>query len=253
MSLAYLFPSKKAPHPRQPISRTAFCYNMRVGRLSWLGALLGILALHAGAPHVLAQDEVEVDPGVVVITQPPPELEPPPAEPPPAEPPPAEPPPELPPSEPEKPKEPLGHLRVGGGIGFGFSTGFITIGISPQVSYIFKRIVEPGVALRYEYSKDRIPIPEVTWHTYGGSLFVRIFPMQQFFVIVEGELINTGWKQGGFTSSRRTLGNLLLGGGLVMGVGKGAFVATSLKIPVFRNAFYPSAFPIISVGGGYAF
>jgi hypothetical protein len=77
--------------------------------------------------------------------------------------------------------------------------------------------------------------------------------MQQFFVIVEGELINTGWKQGGFTSSRRTLGNLLLGGGLVMGVGKGAFVATSLKIPVFRNAFYPSAFPIISVGGGYAF
>ena len=40
---------------------------------------------------------------------------------------------------------------------------------------------------------------------------------------------------------------------LVMGVGKGAFVATSLKIPVFRNAFYPSAFPIISVGGGYAF
>ena len=226
----------------------AFCYNMRVGRLSWLGALLGILALHAGAPHVLAQDEVEVDPGVVVITEPPPELEPPPAEPPPAEPP-----PELPPPQPEKPKEPLGHLRVGGGIGFGFSTGFITIGISPQVSYIFKRIVEPGVALRYEYTKDRIPIPEVTWHTYGGSLFVRIFPIQQFFVIVEGELINTGAKQGGFTSPRTTLGNLLLGGGLVMGVGKGAFVATSLKIPVFRNAFYPSAFPIISVGGGYAF
>ena len=48
-------------------------------------------------------------------------------------------------------------------------------------------------------------------------------------------------------------GNLLLGGGLVMGVGKGAFVATSLKIAVFRNAFYPSAFPIISIGGGYAF
>jgi hypothetical protein len=209
---------------------------------------LGVLALHAVAPHALAQDEVEVDPGVVVITEPPPQLEPPPAEPPAAETP-----PEQPPPPPEKPEEPLGHLRVGGGIGFGFSTGFISIGISPQVSYIFKRIVEPGLAFRYQYSKDRLPIAEVTWHTYGGSLFVRVFPIQQFFIIVEGELINTGWKQGGFTSARRTYGNLLLGGGLVMGVGKGAFVATSLKIAVFRNAFYPDAFPIISIGGGYAF
>ena len=207
-----------------------------------------MLALYAVSPHALAQDEVEVDPGVVVITEPPPQLEPPPAEPPAAETP-----SEQPPPPPEKPEEPLGHLRVGGGIGFGFSTGFISIGISPQVSYIFKRIVEPGLAFRYQYSKDRIPIPEVTWHTYGGSLFVRVFPIQQFFIIVEGELINTGWKQGGFTSARRTYGNLLLGGGLVMGVGKGAFVATSLKIAVFRNAFYPDAFPIISIGGGYAF
>jgi hypothetical protein len=190
------------------------------------------------AAHALAQDEQEIE----VITEPPPQLEPP-----------AEPPAEPSPAPTDNPAEPLGHLRVGGGIGFGFSTGFISIGISPQVSYIFKRIVEPGVALRYQYSKDRLPVPEVTWHTYGGSIFVRVFPIPQFFVIVEGELINTGFKQGGFTSGRRNYGNLLLGGGLVMGVGKGAFVATSLKIAVFRNAFYPDAFPIISVGGGYAF
>ena len=200
--------------------------------------------MHAVAVRVLAQDESEIE----VITEPPPQLESPPAEPPSADTP-----PEQPPPPPDKPAEPLGHLRVGGGIGFGFSTGFISIAISPQVSYIFKRIVEPGVALRYEYSKDRLPVPEVKWHTYGGSLFVRIFPIQQFFVIVEGEIINTGWKQGDFTSGRRNYGNLLLGGGFVLGVGKGAFVATSLKVAVFRNAFYPDAFPIISIGAGYAF
>lgn len=226
------------------ISETSFCYNERVPKLTCLGALLGVLTVHAVAVGVLAQDEAEIE----VITEPPPQLEPPPAELPPEE---QTPEPAPPPSE--KPATPLGHLRVGGGIGFGFSTGFISIGISPQVSYIFKRIVEPGVAIRYEYSKDRLPVPEVTWHTYGGSLFVRVFPIPQFFIIVEGELINTGWKQGGFTSARRNYGNLLLGGGLVMGVGKGAFVATSLKIAVFRNAFYPDAFPIISVGAGYAF
>ena len=205
---------------------------------------MGVLALHAAVSQALAQGESELPPDIEVITEPPPQLEPP------VEPPPEEP---SPPGPPEEAAEPLGHLRVGGGIGFGFSTGFISIGISPQVSYIFKRIVEPGVALRYQYSKDRLPVPEVTWHTYGGSIFVRVFPIQQFFVIVEGELINTGFKQGGFTSGRRNYGNLLLGGGLVMGVGKGAFVATSLKIAVFRNAFYPDAFPIISVGAGYAF
>ena len=124
-------------------SWTSFCYKEEVGRLSWLGALLGALALHAGAPQVLAQDEPEIE----VITEPPPQLEPPPAEPP----------PERPPPQPEKPEEPLGHLRVGGGIGFGFGSNFISIGISPQVSYIFKRIVEPGVAFRYQYAKDSFP------------------------------------------------------------------------------------------------
>jgi len=99
--------------------------------------------LHAGVPHVLAQDELAQDASEVeVITEPPPQLESPPPEPP----------AEQPPPEPEKLEEPLGHLRVGGGIRFGFGSNFISIGISPQVSYIFKRIVEPGVALRYEYS-----------------------------------------------------------------------------------------------------
>jgi hypothetical protein len=198
--------------------------------------------VHAVAPRALAQSEPEIE----VITEPPPQLEPPPAEPPPAETPPA--PPPL-----EKPKEPPGHLRVGGGIGFGFGTGFVSIGVAPQVSYIFKRIVEPGVSFSYQYSKDRIVIPEVVWHTYGSSLFVRLFPIQQLFILVEGEIINTGWKTAGISSGRRNYGNLLLGGGYMIGLGKGAFMGLSIKFPIFRNPFYPTAFPIISIGAGYAF
>ena len=217
-------------------------------RPSWVGLLLSVagvcVALCSGR-EVAAQEEPEIE----IITEPPPQ----PSEPPPADSPPSEPAPQPPPPQPDKPKEPLGHLRVGGGIGFGFSTGLISVGVSPQVSYIFKRIVEPGVSLRYEFTRDRIVIPQRTWHTYGGSIFVRIFPIKQLFFLVEGELINSGWKQGGFSSGRKNYGNLLLGGGLVMGVGKGVFVATSLKIAVLRNAFYPDAFPIISVGAGYAF
>ncbi len=157
------------------------------------------------------------------------------------------------PSAPTAKKQPPGHLRVGGGVGFGFASDFITIGIAPQVSYIFKRIVEPGVTFRYEYTKDSLPVPDVRWHTYGASLFVRLFPIQMLFFLVEGEILNAGFRQGGQRSDRMNYGNLLLGGGFMLGVGRGAFVATSIKFAVFRNAFYPDAFPIISVGAGYSF
>jgi hypothetical protein len=203
-----------------------------------------VFAAHTVVRRAWAQDEAEVQ----IITEPPVESEPEPTEPPQQESPAEEPGPKV-----EPPKEPPGQLRVGGGIGFGFGTGFISVGIAPQVSYIFKRIVEPGVSVRYQYSKDRVVIPEVVWHTYGGSLFVRLFPIQQLFILVEGEIINTGWKTGSISSGRRNYGNLLLGGGYMIGVGKGAFMGLSLKFPVLRNAFYPTAFPIISFGAGYAF
>jgi hypothetical protein len=227
---------------------------------------VGLLAAHAVVPPALAQVESEV------ITEPPPDAfqpgEPPPVELPPDELPADELPPdavladELPPddvsleplpSEAAKPKEPIGHLRVGGGLGFGFATGFVSVGVAPQVSYIIKRIVEPGVSFRYEFARDRVAVPEVTWNTFGGSLFVRLFPIQPLFFLVEGEVINTGAKQAGFSSGRETYGNLLLGGGFLLGVGKGAFMGMSLKVAVLRNPFYPDAFPIISAGGGYAF
>jgi len=176
-----------------------------------------------------------------------------PAEAPPGEPSPAAPPLEQPPSEPSKPEQPLGHLRVGGGVGFGFATDFVAVGVSPQVSYIIKRIVEPGVAFRYEFARQRLPGLEVKWNTFGGSLFVRLYPIQPLFVLVEGEVINTGAKQGGVSSGRATYGNLLLGGGFLIGVGRGAFMGMSIKFAVFRNPFYPDVFPIISAGGGYAF
>lgn len=187
------------------------------------------------ADLVAAQDDSAID----IITEPPAQTEPSAVEPPA---------PEL-----GKPKEPLGHLRVGGGIGLGFATDFFSIGISPQVSYIIKRIVEPGLGLTYQFARDRVTIPETTWQTFGSSIFVRLYPIPQFFVLVEGELINTGWKQGDVSSGRMNYGNLLLGGGLLMGVGKGVFVATSLKVPVLRNPFYPTAFPIIAAGVGYSF
>ena len=103
----------------------------------------GCLASLVAVSAVSAQGESEVS----VITETPPKVEP--------------------------PKEKLGQLRVGGGIGFGFGSNILSFGVAPQVSYIFKKIVEPGVSIRYEYTNDRRVIPNAIWNTFGISLFVR--------------------------------------------------------------------------------
>jgi hypothetical protein len=219
-------------------------------RLSWFGAALAVggWALLAVAPAAFAQQEQQ-EPAVEIITEPPAQSEPPAAEQP-VEPETA---PEKPPPKVEPPKQKLGQLRVGAGMGFGFGTNLITFGIAPQVSYWFKKIVEPGVAVRYQYTNDRFYVPSAIWHTFGGSLFVRLYPIPSIFILVEGELINTGFKQGDFTSGRSNYGNLFLGGGYLAGVGRGAFVAVSIKVNVFRNAFYPSNIPIFGIGAGFGF
>ncbi len=214
-------------------------------------AAAGALLFFACTAH--AQDDPEVE----VITEPPPQPPTEPAEEPEVEPLPTEEEP-LPvevPSEqpPEKPKQPIGHLRVGGGIGFGFSPNVTSFGIEPQVSYIIKRIVEPGVSISYQFTKDRFPVEDISWHTVGASLFTRLYPIPVLFFLIEGQLINTGFRQGGFQSSRENYGNLWLGGGYLQGVGRGAFVGVSLKVNVFTNPIYPNHYPIIAVGGGYAF
>ncbi len=221
-------------------------------RLFRWGALAVFLLVLSTPPRASGQEEGDL----LIITEPPPTpetevTEPGVAEPgltEPESPPPADDPPKPAPSKPK-----AGQLRVGAGVGLGFGSDLITVGLAPQVSYIFKKIVEPGVSVRYQYTNDRFVIPNASWHTFGTSLFVRLYPISTLFLLVEGELINTGFRQGDFKSGRTNYGNLFLGGGYLMGVGRGAFIAVSLKVNVFRNDFYPTNIPIFGVGAGFAF
>lgn len=151
------------------------------------------------------------------------------------------------------PKEPLGIWRFGGGLGFSFLNDYFFLTIEPQASYLIKRIVEPGATLVYQWSKDKLPNPDAVRHTVGGRLFARVYPIRQLFVLVEGELLNSGVKQGEFSSDRKNYPNLFLGGGFVFGLGKGAFFSTGLKVNVFTSDLYPDHFPVFTLGAGVGF
>lgn len=152
-----------------------------------------------------------------------------------------------------EPKQPLGIWRFGGGFGFSYFNDYLFLSIEPQASYLIKRIVEPGAALVYQWSKDKFPDPNVIRHTIGGRLFARVYPIRQLFILVEGELLNSGIKQGDSTADRENYPNLFLGGGFVFGLGKGAFFSTGLKVNIFTSDLYPDHFPIFSIGAGVGF
>lgn len=152
-----------------------------------------------------------------------------------------------------KPKEPLGIWRFGGGLGFSFLNDYFFLTIEPQASYLIKRIVEPGATLVYQWSKDTFPDPNLVRHTVGGRLFARVYPIRQLFVLVEGELLNSGVKRGQLSSDRENYPNLFLGGGFVFGLGKGAFFSAGIKVNVFTSDLYPDHFPIFTIGAGVGF
>ena len=166
-----------------------------------------------------------------------------------------EPPATIPTPDLEQPKERIGFLRVGGGFGLAFGNDIFFFTIEPQVSYLIKQIVEPGVAFVYQYTRDRRfdPEPDAVRNTVGGRLFTRLYPLPFLFVLVEGELLNSGVKQGDISFGRRNFGNLFLGGGFAKGIGRGAYFAFAVKVNVFRTELYPDNFPIFSIGGGYGF
>jgi len=151
------------------------------------------------------------------------------------------------------PKQPLGIWRFGGGLGFSFFNDYFFLTIEPQASYLIKRIVEPGATLVYQWSKDTLPDPNVVRHTVGGRLFARLYPIRQLFILVEGELLNSGVKQGEFSGDRKNYPNLFLGGGFLFGLGKGVFLSTGIKVNVFTSDLYPDHFPIFTLGAGFGF
>jgi hypothetical protein len=108
--------------------------------------------------------------------------------------------------EDEKPKrlskeEEPGHFKrenvfIGGGVGLGFSSSTFgsnfNIGITPEIGYSFNSWLDAGVSLNlnyysYNYGYLGGGTTKQRSFNYGGGVFLRAYPLQEFFIQVQPE------------------------------------------------------------------
>jgi hypothetical protein len=74
-------------------------------------------------------------------------------------------------------------IFVGSGINLGFFNGFV-LGLNPEVGYTVGQILDVGVSTNFTLITQNDPYSPATDRliTLGGGPFVRIWPMNQFFL-----------------------------------------------------------------------
>lgn len=82
------------------------------------------------------------------------------------------------------------HVRIGGGLGLGFGSGFTDITVAPSAIYEFNQYVSAGIGLSGSYVRYRRYSPEVNEYRswiYGGSIIGLFHPIPQIQVSLELE------------------------------------------------------------------
>jgi hypothetical protein len=155
-------------------------------------------------------------------------------------------------------------LFLGSGLNLGFFNGFI-IGLNPEVGYSFNRIVDAGISINFNYVTQNDPNFPISYRQtiYGGGPFLRIWPMDRFFLggQYEYNTIAFSEKISGTVQNRVSYNasSLLVGGGFGSRfIGQSQFY-TSIMIDVMgdRNSPYIDQFnrqlPVFRTGFTFYF
>ncbi len=95
-------------------------------------------------------------------------------------------------------EEEKGHFRrdnifIGGGVGLGFSSNAfgsnINLGITPEIGYSFTKWLDMGVSINLNYYSFNFGdfnggTTKQRSFNYGGGVFLRAYPLQEFFIQV---------------------------------------------------------------------
>lgn len=142
-------------------------------------------------------------------------------------------------------KEPFKEkLFFGGGLGLQFGT-YTLIDVSPIVGYKVTPKIQPGVRFTYQYQSNQTN--NYSTYRYGGSAFLRLFPIESFFLQAEAEGLNIEW----FTTTteeRLWIENYFVGAGYFQKLGKRSGTYFTVLWNLNESKYSPYTNPVIRIG-----
>ncbi len=152
-------------------------------------------------------------------------------------------------------------IMIGGSLGFTFGD-YTFVNISPLIGYRFTPKVAAGININAQYASQRLrDVNNQTrernnYSIFGGGLFGRFYPIEQFFIHAQPEYNRISLKTTTYYNdvrdvTKRTYGapSLLLGGGYAQPVGGNSALTIMILYDVLqdKNSPYMNR-PIISGG-----
>jgi hypothetical protein len=140
------------------------------------------------------------------------------------------------------------NIFVGGGIGLGSGSVFGNSGfggggsfffsISPQAGYSLAKWLDLGLEITYSYRTASDGVNGFSASTFGVGPFVRIFPIEQFYLMAQPEFnsVKVSFNGGG---SQTASGNSFLAGGGYISGGSNSYFFTSILFDFGNSQFSP--------------
>lgn len=137
-------------------------------------------------------------------------------------------------------------LRIGPNINFGYNGNALLVGIAPTVGYRIIKYFEPGIGFTYQLqdAANIRNIPGYTAHTIGGQIYVKIYPWKELYIYGEAQSFNFRFRekslQRGVKNAYQsvTYGNVLVGLGYNVRVGKNSYTSIALVVNLIPNELY---------------
>ena len=73
---------------------------------------------------------------------------------------------------------------TGGGVGLQFGT-LTAVELAPTVGYIVHRMFRFGITVNFSYFRDAYFQPALSSYYWGGSFFIRFYPIRRLFIHAE--------------------------------------------------------------------
>lgn len=141
-------------------------------------------------------------------------------------------------------------LMFGGSLGFSFGT-YTFVNVSPLIGYRFSQMFAAGININAQIASEKLKVNDEVvernnYTVFGGGVFARFYPFEQFFIHAQPEYNRIGYKQTIYDTDpwqRKTASylapSLLLGGGYAQPIGNNSAFTISVLYDVLQDANSP--------------